>query len=159
MRYILILVSIALFASCMKQEQKEFFAKPQKGYDSILAKKVGADDYGMKQYVMAFLKRGTNDTISKERATKLQKDHLENIQHMANEGKLVVAGPFLDRGDLRGIYIFNVTSVEEARQLTETDPAIKANTLAMELKPWYGSAALMMVNEYHEKLSKKSVTE
>ncbi|PLX22329.1 MAG: hypothetical protein C0599_06655 [Salinivirgaceae bacterium] len=159
MRLLIVIISIALLSACSKQVQNKSNVISENGYDSIMAQKYGADDYGMKQYVMAFLKRGTNDTISKERATALQKAHLENIQRMAKEGKLVVAGPFLDRGELRGIYIFNVTSVEEAKALTETDPAIKANTLSMELKPWYGSAALMMVNEYHEKFSKRSITE
>ena len=57
--------------------------------------------------------------------------------------------------NLRGIYIFNVESVEEAKKLTETDPAIKAGSLVMELHPWYGSAALGLVNKYHDKISKE----
>jgi uncharacterized protein YciI len=159
MRFLFVILSFALLAACGKQEQNTSSAKVESGYDSIMAQKYGADDYGMKQYVMAFLKRGINDTVSKERSAALQKAHLENIQRMAKEGKLIVAGPFLDKGDLRGIYIFNVTSVDEAKALTETDPAIKANTLSMELKLWYGSASLMMVNEYHDKFSKKSITD
>jgi uncharacterized protein YciI len=74
---------------------------------------------------------------------------------MAEEGKLVLAGPFLDDGELRGIYVFNVETVEEARALTATDPAIQAGSLVMELKPWYGSAAVMSINEMHPKLQKE----
>ena len=59
-------------------------------------------------------------------------------------------------GELRGIYIFNVTSVEEARALTATDPAIKAGRLEMELHPWYGSAALQMVNQWHGRIAQKN---
>jgi hypothetical protein len=59
-------------------------------YDSVLAAKYGADDYGMRRYVMAFLKRGTNTDISKERASELQKAHLENITRMAEDGMLSV---------------------------------------------------------------------
>ncbi len=73
---------------------------------------------------------------------------------MTTFGKLVLAGPFMDEGDLRGIYIFNVTTIEEAQSLTETDPAIQAGSLVMELKPWYGSAALMGVNSEHDRISK-----
>ena len=124
-------------------------------YDSVLAERLGADDYGMKKYVMAFLKAGANRSQDKEEAAKIQKAHMDNIQRMAEEGKLIVAGPFLDDGELRGIYIFNVETVEEARQLTETDPAVKAGRLVMELHPWYGSAALMETNTIHEKLQKK----
>jgi uncharacterized protein len=74
---------------------------------------------------------------------------------MAEEGKLILAGPFLDDGDIRGIYIFNVQTVEEAEALTKTDPAIQSGRLVMELHPWYGSAALMEVNQMHKKIAKK----
>jgi len=84
---------------------------------------------------------------------------MQNINRMANEGKLVLAGPFFDDGDVRGIYIFNVSTVEEARALTETDPAIQAGRLAMELHPWYGSAVLPLITPLHRRLEKKSVAE
>jgi hypothetical protein len=61
----------------------------------------------------------------------------------------------LDNTELRGIYVFNVKSIEEAQKLCETDPAIKAGSLEMELHPWYGSAALLKVTEIHAKLAKK----
>ncbi len=123
--------------------------------DTALAKALGADEYGMKQYVMAFLKAGPNRNQSQEEAQQLQKAHMDNIQRMADEGSLVVAGPFLDGGDIRGIYIFNVKTIEEAKTLTETDPAIQAGRLVMELHPWYGSAALMKVTEIHQQLPTK----
>jgi len=123
--------------------------------DTALARQLGADEYGMKQYVMAFLKSGPNRNQSPAEAERLQKAHLENIGRMANEGKLVVAGPFMDDGEIRGIYIFNVKTVEEAKALTETDPAIQAGRLVMELHPWYGSAALMKVVEIHNSLPTK----
>ncbi|WP_428613213.1 YciI family protein [Shewanella sp.] len=126
-------------------------------YDAALAERVGADEYGMKLYVMAFLKRGPNRGQSEEEAKRLQRAHLDNIKHLADEGKLVLAGPFIEEGELRGIYLFNVTSIEEARVLTATDPAIKAGRLVMELHPWYGSAALMEVNKLHHKLAKKAI--
>jgi len=128
-------------------------------YDSLLAKKFGADDYGMKKYVMAFLKKGSNRDLSEAKAAELQKAHLENIGNLAEEGKLVLAGPFFDDGDLRGIYIFNVATIEEAEALTNTDPAIKAGSLVMELKQWYGSAAVVGINEVHKKLQKKGIIE
>ena len=123
--------------------------------DTLLARELGADEYGMKQYVMAFLKAGPNRSQSQEEAMKLQKAHLDNISRMAKEGTLVLSGPFLDEGDIRGIYIFNVTTIEDAKALTETDPAIQAGRLVMELHPWYGSAALMKVTEIHWTLPTK----
>jgi uncharacterized protein YciI len=129
------------------------------GFDSLKAAEYGADEYGMKSYVMAFLKAGPNRDLDSAEAMDLQMAHMENIDRMAENGDLVLAGPFLDGGELRGIYIFNVETVEEAEALTNTDPAIQAGSLVMELKPWYGSAALIPVNDIHKTLSKKGITE
>lgn len=126
-------------------------------YDSTLAAKLGADEYGMKKYVMAFLKAGPNRDQDSITAVGLQRAHMENINRLAEEGKLILAGPFLDGGDMRGIYIFDVSTIEEAKALTETDPAIQAGRLVMELHPWYGSAATMMINEWHEKVQKTKI--
>ena len=147
------------FNSCKTEIKKEVTPATTENseitYDSILAQKTGADDYGMKQYVMAFLKAGPNRSQDSATAADLQKAHMANINRMAEEGKLVMAGPFMDGGELRGIYVFNVTTVEEAKALTETDPAVQAGRLVMELHPWYGSAALIEMNDLHKRVSKK----
>lgn len=145
-------LSLLLFASITMDAQAQ--AQADIAYDSTLAYKVGADDYGMKQYVLAILKRGPNREQDSVRRAELQRLHMANIDRMAQEGKLVLAGPFLNSGDMRGIYIFNVTTVEEAKALTETDPLIKSGGLVMELHPWYGSATLMLLNEQHHKVAK-----
>ena len=131
----------------------------KQGFDRELAQKYGADDYGMKKYVLAFLKRGPNQDLDSVKKMELQAAHLENITRMAEEGKLVLAGPFFGNDDLRGIYIFDVQSLQEAEDLTKSDPAIQAGSLIMELKEWYGSAALVGVNETHKSLMKKHITE
>jgi uncharacterized protein len=134
------------------------FSQDKTGYDSVLAKKWGADQYGMKQYVMAFLKKGTKTVDSSERSQLIQ-GHLKNIERLAKEGKLLLAGPFLDKGNLAGIFVFNVTTIEEARNLVATDPAVKAGLFDMELHPWYGSAALMEVGNLHRKAQRISITD
>lgn len=145
-------------ASHSQEEPKKETPSQQKGvFDPELAKELGADEYGMKRYVMAFLKRGPNQSQSKEEAERLQRAHMDNIGKMAEQGKLVVAGPFLDNGDIRGIYIFNVETIEEAESLTQTDPAIQAGRLVMELHPWYGSAALMKTVQIHQTITKKQI--
>lgn len=126
-------------------------------YDSTLAAQLGADQYGMRKYVMASLKRGPNRDWTKEEADSLQRAHLDNIIRMADEGKLVLAGPFFDDGEVRGIYIFAVNSLEEAEQLTNTDPAIQAGSLVMELREWYGTAALMQIPELSKRIQKVSI--
>ena len=86
---------------------------------------------------LAFLVRGDKWTPEKTPATEaIQKAHLENINRLAEMKKLVVAGPFGDNGRLRGIFVFRVGSIEEARQLAETDPAVKAGRLALIIHPW-----------------------
>jgi uncharacterized protein YciI len=146
-----------LFISCKENKTVELANDEQVTetvYDSILAKEFGADQYGMKTYVIAFLKSGPNRIEDKVRAAELQKAHMSNIKRMAEEGKLLLAGPFLDNGELRGIYVFDVATLEEAKELTASDPAIQAGSLEMELKEWYGSAALMGVNDLKDKVTK-----
>ena len=128
-------------------------------FDSLAAKNFGADEYGMKKYVIAFLKKGPNRDLDSAKANELQMAHLKNIGRMADEGKLALAGPFWGGGVLRGIYIFNVESIEEAKQLTNSDPAIQAGSLVMELKEWYGTAALTAVNDIHKTISRQGITE
>ena len=146
------------FNSCAEKgpEVSEGIEQPtEMPFDSIMAKKYGADEYGMKSYVMAFLYAGPNRGQDSTEAASLQKAHMDNISRMADEGKLVFAGPFLVEDSLRGIYIFN-TSMEDAIALTNSDPAIKAGRLKMELKALYGSAALDAVNEIHKKIASKN---
>lgn len=126
-------------------------------YDEAAAREFVADEYGMRKYVLAFLKRGPNRPADAAAAAELQRAHLKNIDRMARAGKLALAGPFLDDGELRGIYVFCVGSLAEAEALTRSDPAIQAGSLAMELREWYGSAALLAVNAVHARLEKKSV--
>jgi len=132
-----------------------FSQETETKYDETLAKSLHADEYGMKKYVFCLLKSGTNTTASKEETQKLFEGHMANINKLAKEGKLVVAGPFMknDR-KYRGIYIFNVETIDEAKALVATDPAIKANLLEAELTPWYSSAALQEITKIHDKIAK-----
>lgn len=163
MRYLLIpLLIIALLACRTKQSDEtgnEISTTNNEvlSFDSLKAAKYGADQYGMKAYVIAFLKRGPNRPTDSIHAAELQRAHLDNIGKLAEEGKLVLAGPFFGNDSLRGIYVFNVSTIEEAKQLTQTDPAIQYGSLVMELKQWYGSAALMEVNEIHESIAKVNI--
>jgi len=125
-------------------------------YDSILAKKLGADERGMKKYVFCILKTGPANITDKAKKDSLFAGHMKNIGRLADEGKLAVAGPFMkNERQYRGIYIFNVATLKEAEELTLTDPAIKAGVFVVELTEWYGSAALMQTPELHKKLEKK----
>lgn len=152
MKTLCVLFAAALFTPLMPLVSQ---TKPA-ALDTALIRTLKADELGMKKYVMAFLKAGPNRNQDSATAAKLQAAHLANIRRMAEAGKLVIAGPFLDDNEIRGIYVFNVESIDEARALTSTDPAIKAGRLVMELHPWYGSAALQKVTEIHAKIQAKT---
>lgn len=128
-------------------------------YDAELARKTGADDYGMRKYVFCVLKTGPKDAEIKDKAerAKIFGGHMANIKRLAGEGKLALAGPFgTNEKGYRGIFIFAVETVEEAQKLVDTDPVIRSGMMIADLTPWYGSAATMLINDAHEKVGKKS---
>lgn len=86
---------------------------------------------------LGFLSRGPKWTPERTPATaELQKAHIANINRLAEMKKLVVAGPFGDNGPLRGIFVFKVASLAEAKRLADTDPSVQAGRLAIDMHPW-----------------------
>ena len=99
--------------------------------------------YEMTNYVVGFLHKGPKWTAERtEETRKIQEGHMANINKMAGTGKLVVAGPFTDNGDLRGMLIFKDVSIEEARAMVDADPAIQAGRMAVKLHPWLAGKGL-----------------
>ena len=95
--------------------------------------------YEMKQYFFVMLKKGPNRDQDCLAAKKLQAGHMANIERMADEGKLDIAGPFGHDGDWRGILILNVPTIEEAKAQVDRDPAIQAGRMAYEIYPWWSA--------------------
>jgi len=126
-------------------------------YDAKLAEKLGADEYGMKSYILVILKTGSNKVTDKAVKSELFRGHMENIHKLVDDKKLIVAGP-LGKNEkyYRGIFILDVASIEEATSLLQTDPAIKANLFDVEMYKWHGSAALAMYLEASDKIWKIS---
>jgi uncharacterized protein YciI len=152
---IFILTATVLFFSTISA-QAQAAAGNATGYDAELAKKLGADERGMRMYVMCILKTGPKDAEikGKERAD-IFAGHFANIGKLANEGKLAIAGPFeKNEKTFRGLYIFAVSTIEEAEKLVVLDPAVKAGVFVPDLTLWYGSAALMATNDIHNKIQK-----
>lgn len=125
-------------------------------YDSLLAKKLHADDYGMKKYVMVLLKTGSETSLQKPVSDSLFAGHMSNMGRLVDDGKLAVAGPFFKNDKYRGIFILNAESIDEAKTLVDTDPAIKAHLLEPEFYIWYGSASLNATADIHKKIQKKA---
>lgn len=156
-------IGLLVVFSCQRENNEvvnENIASPETNgyeYDSVYAASIGADNYGMSQYVMAILKTGPNRPTNKAQSDSLFRLHMDNIQRMAENGDLVLAGPFMSNDDWKGIYVFNCKTIEEAEALTKTDPAVKHGSLIMELRPWYGSAALKEVTKLHKRAAKEKV--
>ena len=96
-----------------------------------------APAYEMKQFLFVMLTKGSRrgeitDTVV---LNKIQEGHMQNITSLAAQGKLIVAGPFGDESDWRGIFIFDVPTKEEVETLLKTDPAIAAGRLGYEIHP------------------------
>jgi uncharacterized protein len=128
-------------------------------YDAALAEQLGADAYGMKSYIFVTLLTGEADariTDKAERA-RLFAGHFANMGKLADEGHLVLAGPFVNASPKRGLFILNTESMEEASQWVKADPAVQAGIFTFELSQYYGSAALMQINGIHQTIQKTAV--
>ena len=87
---------------------------------------------------MVFLRKGPGWNAGETPETRaVQEAHMANIRALWRAGKLVIAGPMGDDGDLRGIFVFDVATLDEAKALAASDPAVKAGRLVAEIHPWW----------------------
>ena len=144
----------AIFGQAADLKADHVETKP--AYDEELAKRLGGDERGMKNYILVILKTGPKDAAFKGKARDdIFAGHMSNIGKLADAGQLAVAGPFVpNEKGYRGLYIFNVKTIEEAQKLVETDPAVKAGILVADMTPWYGSASLLATPEIHKSMTR-----
>lgn len=86
--------------------------------------------------VFGFLVRGSQTSQDKATADALQKAHLDYMAALHKQGKLVMAGPFGDNGQMRGVVVYRVKDVAAAQALAAEDPMVKAGRLKLEAYPW-----------------------
>ena len=109
----------------------------------------------MRAYVLVILKTGPTRVPDGEQRTAMFAGHFANMERLVAEGKLVMAGPFSDDpAGWRGLFLFAVADIEEAKQLTATDPVIVSGEMVAEYHAWYGSAGVMMLPEVHERVKR-----
>jgi len=99
----------------------------------------GDTTYVMKKYYMCFLMAGETRSQSEEEAADIQKKHLAHIEKLSQEGKVIIAGPFENGGEYRGILIFDADSVEEVERLASEDPAVISGRLSVKVIPWWAA--------------------
>lgn len=148
MRAALIAIAMAAFAAGS--------ARAAETYDPAMAARLGADERGMRNFVLVILRTGPNDAAIQgdERKTAFA-GHFANINRMAEAGKLAVAGP-LGKNDksYRGIFIMPVATAEEAVAELKGDPTVERGIFVVETYPLYGSAALMEIPALHKRIDK-----
>jgi uncharacterized protein YciI len=124
-------------------------------YDSVLAKSLGADERGMKNYILVILKTGSADIKDSTLRSQLFRGHFANINKLAAEGKLLTAGPIEENEQkYRGIFLFNVADVAEAKELLKGDPTVVQQIFEPLFFTLYGSAALQEIPGIHKKIQK-----
>ena len=152
--YLFLSISLALIvSSCGTTKQS---AKTK--YNAQLAQKLGADELGMKMYVLVILKTGDTKIGDKALRDSLFRGHFANINKLADEGKLVVAGPLeKNENQYRGIFILDVKTFAEAGLLLQNDPTVSQGIFKPEMYEWYGSAALPVYMQTHKKIEKTKI--
>lgn len=153
---LVLLLTVAFFSLLLSSHALSPVQDPPAEYDAKLAASLGADDNGMRQYVLVILKTGPKKMAAGKERDEMFKGHMANITRLASEGKLALAGPLDGKEGWRGLFILAVKTIDEAKVLTETDPVIKEGEMIAEYHTYYGSAALMQVNDTHRKVQKKS---
>lgn len=130
-------------------------ATPPASYDAELAAKLGADERGMRPYVLVILKTGPTRVPDGPERKAMFDGHFANMTRLSAEGKLAVAGPLDGVDGWRGLFILAVSDLEEAKALVATDPVIINGEMVAEYHKHYGSAALMAVRDLHDKVTKQ----
>jgi uncharacterized protein YciI len=144
-----------LVAATLGQAQPTEVANP--GYDAELAKSLGADEHGMRRYVLVILKSGPTRVPAGPERDEMYKGHFANMNRLAAEGKLALAGPLDGVDGWRGLFVFAVPDIDEARKHVATDPVIIKGEMVAEYHVYSGSAALMLVRDAHAKIMKKKL--
>ena len=148
---------IAMLTAMLSLAQASFAEDaPPPGYDEALAQSVGADEHGMRRYVLVILKTGPNRIPDGAERDEMFRGHFANMQRLSDEGKLALAGPLDGVDGWRGLFVMAVPDIEEAKQLVATDPVIIKGEMVAEYHKYYGSAALMTVAETHKRVQKKA---
>jgi uncharacterized protein YciI len=152
---ICLILSVLAFTLCFGQNNGQ---QENVQYDSILAKKLGADEYGMKEYVMIILNTGPAKINDRNERNRIIAAHMKNMDSLTKQGKMVFSGPFMQENDMQEVFILQVKTIDEAKKLTDNDPAVQSGIYSVEYHLWYGPAALQEMTPLNKALQKKKLS-
>jgi len=122
--------------ACSNDHQTHEVSTPQpEKYDFSKDTTVYSDE--MKRYWLVLLQKGPNRNQDSISAKKIQAAHMANINRLAKEGKLIMAGPIGIEDDLRGIFLMNCADSAEVENFVKTDSAVITGRLIMKYYPWW----------------------
>ncbi|HET9745086.1 MAG TPA: YciI family protein [Chitinophagaceae bacterium] len=132
--FILTVAWITISCSTDKSSPTSSTTQPEK-YDINNDSTVSAGE--MKRYWLVLLQKGPNRNQDSVSAVKIQAAHMANINRLAKEGKLIMAGPVGIEDDLRGIFLMNCADSTEVENFVKTDSAVITGRLIMKYYPWW----------------------
>jgi uncharacterized protein YciI len=129
-------------------------AGPSTVRDVELAQRLGADERGMRKYVLVLLRTGLYVAKSEDERARLFEGHFANINRLAEQGKLLVAGP-MEQNDqqYRGVFILSVSTISEAQAMVADDPTVASGIFLPAYFEWYASAALVETANIHRRIA------
>lgn len=132
MKIVSIITVILLSSQLTYAQQSDSTAKPETfEYEWAGEKMI------MQKYFIVFLKSGENRSQSQEEAMKLQEEHLSYLGGLYEQGIINLNGPSGGQSDIRGFSVYNVATMEQAREYAENDPMVLAGRLKIEVHPWW----------------------
>ena len=102
------------------------------------------EKFEMKEYYLVFLKEGPHRNQDSVTASKIQERHLAYLTKMYDDDKMSICGPLMDENAIKGMCVYHVGSLEEAKRLAEGDPAVKSGRLLVEVHPWYSAKGMIL---------------
>ena len=152
-----LLAALTVAAGNAQAQAAQAVEAPKAGYDAALAKTLGADDYGMRTYVLVILQTGPTPMPVGEARDAMFRGHFANMKRLARQGTLVLAGPLDGVDGWRGLFVLAVDDIEAAKAAVATDPVVIQGEMVPEFHTYYGSAGLMTINELHGRISKQDI--
>lgn len=132
MKSLILFFSLILTTQLTYAQEADTTAKPE-----TFEYEWAGEQMTMQKYFIVFLKSGENRSQDQEKAMKLQQEHLAYLGDLYENGIINLNGPSGGEGDIRGFSVYNVATIEQAREYAENDPMVRAGRLKVEVHPWW----------------------